>query len=131
MEKVELYNFNIFSLQKHTQGNELESTVSYIFAKEGIFEEVPLMKLKFFNFMNKIKSLYKDITYHNKTHAADLVQTFYHATTIGEMALKCQMNKFEIMAYLLAGACHDVEHPGYNNLFLVETRDSIANTYND
>ena len=52
-------------------------------------------------------------------------------TTIGELGLKTGMDKFELMTYTLAGACHDVEHPGFNNLFLMETRHEIANRYND
>lgn len=72
LEKIEQYTFNIFNVQKHTNGKELEATVGYIFAKAGIFEDVPLNKFKFFQFIGKIASLYKDITYHNKTHAADL-----------------------------------------------------------
>lgn len=35
------------------------------------------------------------------------------------------------MSYILAGACHDIGHPGVNNLFLIEKRDEIAITYND
>lgn len=112
-------------------GHELSTTVGYIMAKEGIFEEVNLNKLKFFPFINRISMLYKDITYHNRTHAADLAQTFYHVTTVGEMAQKTDMDKFELMAYVLAAACHDVEHPGFNNQYLIETRHAIANVYND
>ena len=81
--------------------------------------------------MRKIASLYKDITYHNKTHGADLAQTFYHITTVGEMGIKTGMDKFDLMTYVLSAACHDVEHPGFTNLFLVETRHELANRYND
>lgn len=35
------------------------------------------------------------------------------------------------MAYTLAGACHDFDHPGFSNLYLVETKDEIALRYND
>ena len=113
------------------KGQELCTTIGYIMAKEGIFEEVKLNKLKFFGFLSRISNLYNDITYHNRTHAADLSQTFYHVTTIGEMGEKTEMDKFELMTYILAAACHDVEHPGYNNSYLVETRHVIANNYND
>lgn len=32
---------------------------------------------------------------------------------------------------LLAACCHDHEHPGLNNLFLIETRNEFALRYND
>ena len=113
------------------KGQELCTTIGYIMAKEGIFEEVKLNKLKFFGFMSRISNLYNDLTYHNSTHAADLAQTFYHVTTVGEMGEKTEMDKFELMTYILAAACHDVEHPGFNNMFLIEKRHVIANLYND
>jgi len=36
-----------------------------------------------------------------------------------------------MLAYIISGACHDVGHPGFNNLFLLEKRDDIAIRYND
>lgn len=36
-----------------------------------------------------------------------------------------------MMSYILAGACHDVDHPGVNNIFLIESRDKLAIRYND
>ena len=32
---------------------------------------------------------------------------------------------------LLAACCHDFEHPGFNNLFLIETGNELAVRYND
>ena len=32
---------------------------------------------------------------------------------------------------IIGGACHDHEHPGVNNVYLVETRDDVAIKYND
>jgi hypothetical protein len=37
----------------------------------------------------------------------------------------------EMMSYILAAACHDVDHPGVNNIFLIESRDKLAIRYND
>lgn len=32
---------------------------------------------------------------------------------------------------IIGGACHDHEHPGFNNVYLMETKDDIAIRYND
>ena len=37
----------------------------------------------------------------------------------------------EFASIIIGGACHDHEHPGFNNAYLIETRDEIANRYND
>lgn len=36
-----------------------------------------------------------------------------------------------MLSYILAGACHDIGHPGFNNIYLIEKRDQLANRYND
>lgn len=36
-----------------------------------------------------------------------------------------------MMSLIVAGACHDHEHPGFNNPYLIDVRDQIALRYND
>ena len=43
----------------------------------------------------------------------------------------CDFDEIEMMSYILAAACHDVDHPGVNNIFLVESRNNLAIRYND
>ena len=82
-------------------------------------------------FINKIQSGYKDIPYHNKTHAADLAQTAYFCCKTAEGKEKLNMDDSDMAAVLIGGAVHDHEHPGFNNIYLVETSDEIAIRYND
>lgn len=63
------------------------------------------------------------MTYHNKTHAADLAQTFYYFLTTGALRQKCDLDDLEVFSYLMAACCHDLDHPGYNNVFMIEKRD--------
>ena len=48
-----------------------------------------------------------------------------------EMREKCKMDEWDLMVYILAAACHDVEHPGYNNMYLIETKQQLSLRYND
>ena len=36
-----------------------------------------------------------------------------------------------MLAYILAAACHDLDHKGYSNVYLIETKDKLAIRYND
>ena len=36
-----------------------------------------------------------------------------------------------MLGYTLAAACHDLDHKGFNNVYLIETKDSLAIRYND
>ena len=84
-------------------------------AKEKIFDDLPVSNKKFLPFLKKIQSGYKDLSYHNSTHAADLCQTFYNFMTTCNLKDKCKLDQWDTLSYILAGACHDVEHPGLNN----------------
>ena len=131
LDLIESYAFNIFVLSRETPKNELTTVVSHIFAKERVFEELRLANQNYFSFIKKVEAGYRDITYHNAVHAADLCQTFYQFWTIGGLRDKCQLDKWDLVSYILAGACHDYDHPGFSNLYLVETKDPIALRYND
>jgi cAMP-specific phosphodiesterase 4 len=117
---IHTYNFDIFKIKDQTLNNELVTVVSYIMARESIFDSIPVDVIKFLPFLHELQSRYKDITYHNKTHAADLAQTFYYFCTTGELKEKCKLDSLEMFSYILAAACHDVEHPGFTNIFLIE-----------
>lgn len=51
------------------------------------------------------------------------------------MALRSGVSKrltgVEIFALIVSALCHDLEHPGVNNPFLVSSRSDLATLYND
>jgi len=78
LELCQTTNFNIFNIRDLSKGNEIVTVILSILFKENVFGQIPKLnysKLK--NFLVAIQSGYKDISYHNKTHGADLAQTFY------------------------------------------------------
>jgi hypothetical protein len=80
-------------------------------------------------FLQRIELLYNPCSYHNSMHGADAMRTihyFYVASPLGG-----HLNALEKFAGLIAGAVHDVKHPGTNNNFIVTTNHPIAITYND
>lgn len=86
LRKIDLLEYNIFKMQDLTLNNELVVTTSYILAKQNIFQKLNLSFEVFLTFMTKIQRGYKDVTYHNKVHAADLSQTFNYFCTSCDMA---------------------------------------------
>lgn len=67
--------FNIFRLRTLTDGRELEVIHAYTMVKRNCVQKTNVDIQKMFNFMSQIQNGYKNITYHNKTHAADLCQS--------------------------------------------------------
>lgn len=83
MDKLD---FDIFKVKELTEDRELTIVTSHILAKHSIFNLINFENYK--KFMNLIQKGYKDITYHNKTHAADLCQTFYYFLTSCDLYIK-------------------------------------------
>lgn len=75
--------------------------------------------------------MYNPVSYHNKTHAADVSQTSYYFLTYWDFYNIGQVTDMEAWVLLVSAMVHDTDHPGVNNLYLVASRDRLALRYND
>lgn len=89
--------------------------------------KVPVDKLK--RFILVVRSCMFDNPYHNWYHAIDVTQTVYSLAITAGMTK--QLGDIEVFALIISGLCHDLEHPGVNNPFLVASRSDLATLYND
>jgi hypothetical protein len=81
-------------------------------------------------FLQALERHYRPNPYHNSTHAADVTQ----AAAIILRSLRTGVTgitQLEVCACILGAAVHDLAHPGVNNDFLINSRDSSALLYND
>ena len=78
-----------------------------------------------------IQSHYNPVQYHNKTHAADVTQTNYYFMKKCGFETQAQMTQLEKVAMIVAPMVHDTDHPGFNNIFLINTTNKMALRYND
>ena len=63
----------------------------------------------------------KDAPYHNRVHAADVVQSTN--VLLNSPALESVFTSLEVLSALFASAIHDVDHPGLTNQFLINTSE--------
>ena len=68
--------------------------------------------------------------YHNRTHAADVLQTMHVILHRGGL-VPGYADPITLLACYLAAIIHDFEHLGYNNDFLINSSDALAVRYND
>ena len=68
--------------------------------------------------------------YHNATHAADVAYTV-HAMLLAGAQTKLKLSNLQRVCCVIAGAAHDVRHPGTTNQYLINTADPLAIRYND
>jgi len=95
---------------------------------EAIKDETSLVHI--LKFIADIRSTYNDVPYHTFQHATDVCFiTFYMLTELrSNMYLK--YSRLEVIAMFVAALGHDMYHPGYNNLFQINTKSELAIKYN-
>lgn len=131
MEKVDTLEFDIFDFKDSCNDRELTTLTSILLHKHSLYSGLHIHINKFLFFMDKISSGYNNVKYHNKTHAADVTQTLYYFVMNGNWIATAKMDNIDICSMILAAACHDYEHPGYNNMYMINTKDTLALRYND
>lgn len=87
---------------------------------------------KFNLFISQIRQEYNSVPYHNEKHGADVCHSlFTYINKSDGFESKLKISKMDTLTLLVAGLCHDVGHPGYNNNFHINSLSSFAVTYND
>lgn len=110
---------------------EIETNDLELSDREGynFVDEFNLEMAQVTNFIRLIEKSYIDNPYHNKTHAADVLQTLHALLQMnGKEFATGQVQLFSI---LISAVVHDVAHPGKNNTFQVNAKTDLTVTYND
>lgn len=132
---MQTWDFDVFKLANHpsVMGSPLV-TVAYVAINSPRFslaKDFDVSGEIMVNFLHAIEEGYMDSPYHNSRHAADVTQGMYYLLSFGGLNDIMKCTQMEILAILLATACHDVGHPGVNNKFLCATHDKTAIQFND
>ncbi|KAF9964263.1 High affinity cAMP-specific and IBMX-insensitive 3',5'-cyclic phosphodiesterase 9A [Mortierella alpina] len=72
---------------------------------------------------------YRATFYHSFYHAADVTAVLYHM--LQGMRASHYLSKSDMAALLLAGLCHDIGHPGLNNLFQVNAKTELVKEHGE
>jgi hypothetical protein len=128
---IEKLDFNIFELKTISGGNELVLIANHLMEINDFYGKLNIIKDRFRKYSMVIQKLYNPVSYHNKTHAADVAQTSYYFLTSCDFYNIGQVSDMEAAVLLISSMVHDTDHPGVNNLYLVATRDKLALRYND
>lgn len=80
-------------------------------------------------FVKLIRTNYRDNPYHMWAHCADVTHTVYRIIALTQSRVK--LTSLEVFGLMVAAMCHDLDHPGVNNQFLVRTQHPLAIVYND
>uniref|UniRef100_A0A669FCW1 Phosphodiesterase n=1 Tax=Oreochromis niloticus TaxID=8128 RepID=A0A669FCW1_ORENI len=84
MSQLNNWNFPIFTLIEKTNGKcgRILSQVSYrLFEDTGLFETFKIPVKEFMNYFHALENGYRDIPYHNRVHATDVLHAVWYLTT--------------------------------------------------
>eukprot|EP01128_Nolandella_sp_AFSM9_P008420 TRINITY_DN509_c0_g1_i3.p1 TRINITY_DN509_c0_g1~~TRINITY_DN509_c0_g1_i3.p1 ORF type:complete len:497 (+),score=57.95 TRINITY_DN509_c0_g1_i3:520-2010(+) len=120
------WEFDVWTISDPTQ---LCSLIEVMFTDFNLLHTFRISHETFQNFVSEVKNNYHLNPYHNFRHAFDVTHMSYLILSKADGSK--YLGSVEIFALLLSGLLHDVDHPGLNNNFQIETGSDLATVYND
>ncbi|CAA9990821.1 3',5'-cyclic nucleotide phosphodiesterase beta, putative [Plasmodium knowlesi strain H] len=118
------WDFNCLNYFENSKYPFFDINLSLMFT---IDHDIPMNSI--INFLSFVEKQYNNVPYHNTIHATMVTQKFF--------CLSKKLGIYDHMEYkirlvmFISGICHDVGHPGYNNLFFVNSLHPLSIIYND
>lgn len=100
----------------------------HLFHLYGLLDHFNLDVVRLWKLFSLIEEGYHSTNpYHNSIHATDVTQAMH--CFLQESKILEHLTPLEIMASLLGAVCHDLDHPGVNQPFLIATSNHLAALY--
>ncbi|CAL4081388.1 unnamed protein product, partial [Meganyctiphanes norvegica] len=81
LNRIGEWDYPIFTLQQKA-GDLILSQLCYrVFSEVGLFDTFKIPTRPFLNYFHALEQGYRDIPYHNATHASDVLHAVYHLTS--------------------------------------------------
>ncbi|KAF5308791.1 hypothetical protein FQR65_LT06024 [Abscondita terminalis] len=81
------------------------------------------------NFLYEVYKNYNEVPFHNFRHCFCVAQMLYSITWCVDLLDK--IGDLEVLILLTSCVCHDLDHPGYNNIYQINAKTELALRYND
>ncbi|KAF8938975.1 hypothetical protein BGZ58_011041 [Dissophora ornata] len=117
-----------FNVWDHTLP-EIYGIILGMFNKLGLVDCLNITESELLDFIIDVDRGYLATFYHSFYHAADVTVMLYHM--LAEMNASQFLSKPDMTAVLLAGLCHDIGHPGLNNLFQVNAKTELVKQFGE
>ncbi|XP_071335792.1 high affinity cGMP-specific 3',5'-cyclic phosphodiesterase 9A-like [Trachinotus anak] len=81
------------------------------------------------NFLFEVYCHYNNIPFHNFQHCFCVTQMMYGLIWLTD--LRNKLGRIDLLIMLTSALCHDLDHPGYNNVYQINAQTDLALRYND
>ncbi|KND03363.1 uncharacterized protein SPPG_02406 [Spizellomyces punctatus DAOM BR117] len=123
------WNFDMFQFAEMTNGHPLYYSGVYLVQSSQALGQLQLDMEKFKRWILLMEAEYHPHPYHNAIHAADVLHALNYLLL--EDPLAVHYTPLEVLALLMGAVGHDIDHPGFNNNFLVKSHHPWAILYCD
>ncbi|OMJ70238.1 hypothetical protein SteCoe_31836 [Stentor coeruleus] len=123
------WNFDIFFLKDITKTKPLAIVGAFCIQKFHLDTSFCIHFTVYQSFLTDLEENYKPNPYHNSTHSAEVLCSYIFL--MQQSVFNNFIQDYEIFASVVAMLGHDVAHPGVTNRFLINSKNSMAITYND
>eukprot|EP00440_Ansanella_granifera_P071428 gb/GFBE01077520.1/.p1 GENE.gb/GFBE01077520.1/~~gb/GFBE01077520.1/.p1 ORF type:complete len:611 (+),score=92.82 gb/GFBE01077520.1/:1-1833(+) len=107
----------------------LASRVAAMMHDSGCVERCGISRKTLSNWTEAVRLGYHGNPFHNFLHGFAVMQmTFYQ---LRQADIFGRLSTLEVFGLLLASLCHDIDHRGRTNSFLIDSEDELAILYND
>ncbi|KAK9798545.1 hypothetical protein WJX73_001543 [Symbiochloris irregularis] len=127
------WGFDMTILDKATDGCCLSCFGYWLLQESGLLARFCIPEARMVAALRAIEVGYQNnIHYHNRAHAASVLHVMHMLVhTPGGLRTHAMLSDEIELAVYLAAACHDYEHLGVNNDFLIKSRHEWALLHND
>ncbi|CAG0881642.1 unnamed protein product [Cyprideis torosa] len=87
--------------------------------------EIPVLQ----RFLYEVYKNYNEVPFHNFKHCFCVTQMMYGMACYVDLPQK--VGDLEVLILLISCICHDLDHPGFNNIYQINARTELAIRYND
>lgn len=108
---------------------ELYGILLGMLVKLDLVGALNIRKSEMLDFIIDVEKGYNNTSYHSFLHAVDVVVVLYYMLT--DLGAAKYITSLDAICLLIAGLCHDIGHPGLNNVYQVNARTGLAARYND
>lgn len=128
LSQVGVWCFNAFTLNSVCGGRPVSVLCVYLLHKYGLIHHFKFDTVTVWKCFSLIEEGYHVTNpYHNAIHAADVTQAMH--CYLQEKEIYQHLTPLEMLAALVAAVCHDLDHPGVNQPFLIATDNHLAALY--
>lgn len=109
--------------------NEMLFLLEEMYFELGLVDELDIHPATLKRFLLRVQENYRNNPFHNFRHCFCVTQMMY--VLIHGCRLQEVLSKRDICVLLTACICHDLDHPGFNNTYQINSRSELAVRYND